>query len=194
MTNTSTASERSDDRIATTEACPACGHKGRQVKRVTLESLLRPERRPDIAEGPYHVCTTPDCETVYFSPDGGATFCRSDLIVRFGLKEASPPRPVCYCFDHSIEGIHDEIRHTGKSTVVASIKTDMQGPACRCEYTNPLGACCLSSVHAVVAEGFRRVGRAAHEDGRAAEEPLTPARGVADCCALKDGGRSAPKA
>ena len=186
MTNITTAFERSDDQIATTEVCPRCGQKGPKVKRVTLESLLCSERRADIAEGQYHVCTTPRCETVYFGPDGGATFARSDLRVRFGLKESGPPRPVCYCFDHSIEGIHDEIRRTGESTVVDSIKADMQGPGCRCEHTNPLGACCLSSVQAVVAEGVSMVGREAApaEASRAAQE---------DCCAVKDGGSFAWK-
>ena len=185
-TKTRTA-EQPGHRIIVTELCPACGQNGRNVQRVTLESLLRPERRADIAAGQYHVCATPGCDTVYFGPDGGETFAKADLGVRFGLKESSPPRPVCYCFDHSIEGIHDEIRRTGESTVVDSIKADLQRAGCRCEYTNPLGTCCLSSVHTVVAEGFRKVGR----EAATAEEPLAPARGVADCCATKDGGRSA---
>ena len=86
--------------------CPSCNRPGRKVKRVTLENLLRADRRADIGDGPYSVCLTPDCDTVYFGAGDASTFVKSDLSVRFGLKETAPPRTVCYCFDHSIEGIH----------------------------------------------------------------------------------------
>lgn len=159
--------------------CPQCGNHGRKVKRVTLESLLRPERRPDISDEQYHVCLTPECETVYFGA-GDAAFGKSDLSVRFGLKESDPPRPVCYCFDHSVEGIHEEIRRTGQSTVLDSIKADMKGPGCRCEQTNPLGGCCLKSVQKVVEQGFKLAGR----------EDTSVRREVGDhedCCASDSG-------
>ncbi len=141
--------------------CPECNQTGRKVKRVTLESLLRPDRRSAIGQAQYYVCTTPGCETVYFAHGNGGVFLKSDLTVRFGLKETSRPRTVCYCFDHTFEETHDEIRRTGRSTVLDSIKEDMKGPGCRCEYTNPLGACCLSTVQAVVEEGFRLAGKPA---------------------------------
>jgi copper chaperone CopZ len=144
--------------------CPSCYRPGRKVKRLTVESLLRPERRAEIADGPYHVCLTPECGTVYFGADGDADFDKSDLAVRFGLKETAPPRPVCYCFDHSIEGIHEEIHRTGQSTVLDSIKAAMKGPGCRCVHTNPMGGCCLKSVQDAVEQGFRLAGR---DDGSA---------------------------
>lgn len=155
--------------------CPQCGNNGSKVRRVTLESLLRPKCREDIGDDPYHVCSTPECGTVYFGADGATAFDKTDLSVRFGLKETAPPRPVCYCFDHSIEEIHEEILQTGLSTVLDSIKTAMKGPGCRCEYTNPMGGCCLRSVQEVVEQGFRLAGR---EDGSAR-------RGLGDredCC------------
>lgn len=172
--------------------CPQCWNKGRNVSRVTLESLLRPQRRADIADGPYHVCLTKDCETVYFGADA-ATFDKSDLIVRFGLKETEPPRPVCYCFDHGIEGIHDEIRRTGRSTVLDRIKAAMKGPGCRCEHTNPLGGCCLKSVQEAVEQWFKLTDRedasVRHGDGDhgagcvsyAAQTELAD-EGREDCC------------
>ncbi len=135
--------------------CPKCNSVGRKVRRTTLESLLRPKRRGDIGAGPYHVCTAPGCQAVYFGAGDDRTFFTSDLVVRFGLKETGPPRPVCYCFDHTIEQIHDEIRRTGRSTVLDSIEADMKKSGCRCDYTNPLGGCCLNTVEQVVQEGFR---------------------------------------
>ncbi len=176
MTTTTTTSEPRGDGIAENDVCPACGKRGRKVKRVTLDSLLRPERRGDIGEDAYYVCTTPRCDRVYFSASNARTFRKSDLAVRFGLKETDAPRPVCYCFDHTIEEIHDEIRRTGASTVVNSIKADMKGPGCRCEYTNPLGGCCLKTVQAAVANAFGAIGN----------EEQAAAAGAADhgdCCA-----------
>ena len=172
---TTTTSEQRDDQTPAKLACPACGEKGRKVKRVTLESLLRPERHDDIGENQYYVCATPRCDTVYFGASNGQTFRKSDLTVRFGLKETDAPRHVCYCFDHTVEEIHDEIRRTGESTVVESIKADMKGPGCRCEYTNPLGGCCLKTVQVAVADALRSLG---------SEEQATAAGAVdyGDCC------------
>jgi len=155
------------------ERCNDCKQLGRKVKRVTLEKLLRPAHRPAIGDGSYHVCVTPACDTVYFN--GERTFGKSDLAVRFGLKETTAPRLVCYCFDHTIEAIHGEIARTAQSTVLASIKADMNGPGCRCSQTNPLGACCLSTVEQVVKQGLRQHGMRTADAGT-----------QSDCCATDD--------
>ncbi len=176
MTTTTTTSEQKGARIAAKEACPNCGERGRKVQRVTLESLLRPDRRADIGEDQYYVCATPRCDTVYFGASNGPTFRKPDLTVRFGLKETDAPRRVCYCFDHTVEEIHDEISRTGESTVVESIKADMKGPGCRCEYTNPLGGCCLKTVQTAVANAFRSIG---HDEQATSAGPVDHG----DCCA-----------
>ena len=150
----STQSDKRRDHIVSHDECPACGKSGRKVKGVTLESLVHPERHAHITEDQYYVCTTPTCDTVYFGPANERSFRKSDLTVRFGLKETDPPRHVCYCFDHTVGEIEDEIRRTGRSTVVQRIKADMSARGCRCEYVNPLGACCLQSVQAAVADAL----------------------------------------
>lgn len=193
---TTTTAEQGGNGPAAKGACPSCGTSGRSVGRVTLESLLRPEHLADIGDGSYHVCPAPECATVYFGADGDANFDKSDLSVRFGLKETAPPRPVCYCFGHSIEGIYAEIRRTGQSTVLDSIKAAMKGPGCRCEYTNPMGGCCLKTVRVVVEQGFRLAGceRASapygvgdHEDCCASDAAATGVADTArdDCCATQ---------
>ena len=154
MTMNSTQSDNRGAHIASNDECPACGNRGRKVKGVTLESLVQSERRADITDDQYYVCTTTPCDTVYFGPANGQPFLKSDLTVRFGLKETDPPRHVCYCFDHTVGEIEDEIRRTGRSTVVERIKADMNAQGCRCEYVNPLGACCLQSVQAAVADAL----------------------------------------
>lgn len=158
MTTSSPTSEKRSDRVASTKVCPTCGKTGRQVDRVTLEHLVLPNRRGDIDDALHYVCATPRCETVYFVGRHAKTFRKSDLTVRFGQKEIDAPRPVCYCFDHTIEEIHDEIHRTGESTIADSIRAEMKGPGCRCEYTNPLGGCCLAAVQAAVADAFRSIG------------------------------------
>jgi len=74
MKTTTTTSEQHGNQTPAKLACPACGEKGRKVKRVTLESLLRPERGGDIGEDQYYVCATLRCDTVYFGASDGQTF------------------------------------------------------------------------------------------------------------------------
>ncbi len=129
--------------------CPACGRPARPVKPTTLNALLREPRRVPSAAS-LRVCENAECDTVYFAEDGSAVFAKSDLKVRFGLKEAGSPRPICYCFNHSIEDIEREFEQHGHATVAEQIQAEMKGPGCRCELTNPLGRCCLASVNDVV--------------------------------------------
>ena len=82
------------------EACPSCGKKGKPVAAVTVKSLVRDHTRVP-ASASYSFCRTADCEVVYFSDQ--ATFTKSDLKVRVGIKESADPIQFCYCFDYSRE-------------------------------------------------------------------------------------------
>jgi len=124
--------------------CPACGGKGKAVKTVTLQSLLKPEPKARIGEHSYLYCGNPECRIVYYA-NHGPTFSTDDMAVRVGVKEKSPPQHVCYCFNHTIEQIEDEVRRTGQSTVLDDIKERMK-VACWCETKSPMGSCCLSTV------------------------------------------------
>lgn len=136
--------------------CPACGSEGKRVKTTTLRSLLRPEKRELIGDSHYFFCGSMGCETVYFTKEGEKTFSTSDLTVRVGIKESAPPRPVCYCFGHSVEEIFDEVERTGKSTVATDIRRRMAEAGCSCETKNPQGACCLGTVESVVRAAYAR--------------------------------------
>lgn len=138
--------------------CPACGAEGKKVKTTTLRSLLRPEKQALIGDSHYFFCGSMGCETVYFSNEGSRTFSTLDMTVRVGIKESAPPRPVCYCFGHSMEKIFDEVERTGKSTVIADIKRRMAEEGCSCETNNPQGACCLGTVEGVVRGAYARLG------------------------------------
>lgn len=159
--------------------CPACGVAGKPVKTLTLRSLLRPEKKMEIADKNYLFCGSPGCDLVYFSEDGSSTFAKNDLTVRVGVKENSPPRPVCYCFDHSIEGIFDEVERTGRSTVVDDIRMRIQEEGCSCETKNPQGGCCLGTVESVARAAHTRFGK--KENGKTAGGNKECC-GPGDCC------------
>lgn len=144
-----TASERG-------EVCPECRREGKRVKRVTLESLLIPSAIGRIGERAYRFCPTPGCEMVYYGSDGSG-FMKNDLTVRVGVKETTAPRPVCYCFEHTVEDIEAQVATTGESTVLDDIKTKLRD-GCWCETKNPQGTCCLSVVSRCIADAKARSG------------------------------------
>jgi CopZ-like zinc binding protein len=125
--------------------CPSCGEKGRPVKSITLQSLLKPEALPRMDDEPYYFCASQECDVVYFGSQGVAPFLKDDLIVRVGIKETIAPRHVCYCFNHTIEEMEEEVRCSGKTTVLEDIKRRMK-TACWCETKSPQGSCCLAAV------------------------------------------------
>lgn len=135
--------------------CPACGAKGKKVKRLTVLALLRPSARARVRDDAHRICLSPSCDTVYF----GRTdrFGRDEVNVRVGQKETAPDRLVCYCFHHTPASIEDEIRRTGRSTVVERIKAEVQAGRCACEATNPEGTCCLGNVGRAVKEATEAV-------------------------------------
>lgn len=160
--------------------CPKCGEKGKGVKTQTLQSLLKPGDQRRIGTARYRFCGSMDCDVVYFGEGREAPiFSKDSVTVRVGIKERTSPRPVCYCFGHSVESIEEELRLTGKSTAVADIKSQMK-TACWCETKSPMGSCCLAVVSKAV---------------KAAEQEMdivSPGTSIADkdCCASADSAPS----
>ena len=157
--------------------CPRCGAPGKPVKPVTLESLLKPDALARAGSGNYRFCPGQRCEVVYFAERNGQVFAKPDLKIRVGIKESVAPRQVCYCFDHTVEEIDQEVRLIGKTTVLDDIKTRMK-EACWCETKNPQGSCCLTTV-------TRCVNAALEQDANPTAQP-TRREMAEDCCALKD--------
>lgn len=76
------------------------------------------------------------------------------LKVPVGIKEKQSPRPVCYCFGHTVESIREEIEQTGRSTVAAAVTERVKAMQCSCELLNPKGSCCLGDVNRIVNAAF----------------------------------------
>jgi len=132
--------------------CPVSGTKGKLVKTVTLRSLLKEEHQERITQGRYRFCDAQGCDVVYFAEDGSHVFTKADLKVRVGVKETDAPRPICYCFNHTVEEIFDEIQRTGTSTIPDEIARRLNTEGCDCARTNPQGSCCLGVVKEFVKE------------------------------------------
>src|SRR3990172_77490 len=96
--------------------CPVAKVPGRRVPLATVRNLLRPDHQGVVDENRWFFCDLPDCDVVYFDASG-KTITKDSLKVRVGVKEKESPRTVCYCFDHTVESIRDEIETAGRSTV-----------------------------------------------------------------------------
>ncbi len=145
--------------------CPSCGKKGKRVGVGTVQALVKDEYasrvqldHPSVCEPTgtgcrpltdntgWRFCDSADCDVVYFAEDHDETFTRSQLRVAVGVKEKTGERPLCYCFDHSVATIKNELQTKGRSDAQDDIRVKMKDPGCRCEMTNPSGSCCLGSV------------------------------------------------
>lgn len=132
------------------EACPCCKRVGKKVPSKTVAALAKRPVKP----GQHYLCLAPECALVYYGP---TVLMKDDLNVRVGFKEADAPHLVCYCFEHSVEEIEDELRRTGTTTIPERIKTKIKAGRCACEVKNPQGTCCLGHVNRAVAEARERV-------------------------------------
>ena len=114
--------------------CPSCDSKGRAVKPVTIESLVIAAARARVGRTDgFRFCAEPSCAVAYFHPETGDRFLRRDVKVRIGQKETTPPRPVCYCFNHTAEEIEDEVARTGTSRIPDQITEKCREGLDRCE-------------------------------------------------------------
>lgn len=157
--------------------CPSCGAKGKPVKPITVETLVAEDAlaRAARADG-FRFCATPSCDVAYFHPEDGHQVARSEVRVRIGQKETTAPRPVCYCFDHTVEEIEADVAATGTSPIAESITAKCRQGLDRCEETNPQGSCCLGNVRRALREAQARIGGPPATAGVSADD-------TESCCA-----------
>ncbi|RMG10140.1 MAG: hypothetical protein D6731_18040 [Planctomycetota bacterium] len=143
--------------------CPECGGPTSAVGETTLRSLLTDAAASSLEDARgFRFCPATGCETVYVQPATGRRFSKADVRVRVGQKESEPPRPVCYCFDHTAEEIEAEVLAHGTSRIAEQIAAKCRQGLQRCAETNPQGRCCLGNVRAVAeAAQLRQAGSSA---------------------------------
>ncbi len=133
--------------------CPRCGQAGRSVSATTLKSLLRPETRLRLRSlAGFQFCATPKCEVAYFGPTARDSVLAAEVRVPIFQKGTAAERLVCYCFQHTVAEIQQEVRAAGTSRIATGIKTKCAQGLDDCEHTNPQGSCCLGNVRRVIRE------------------------------------------
>lgn len=163
--------------------CPACGTKGKTVKPITLESLVSSDVLESLSTTEeFRFCPTRVCGVVYFQPNTGRTISKEALTVRVGQKENAAPRPVCYCFGHTVEEIESDVARTGNTVVLDEIRDKCRQGLDRCEQTNPQGSCCLANVQGVLKKAQAQSGQSTSDDS------ATPP----ECCAVSARHADAP--
>lgn len=128
--------------------CPACGARGRRVKPITLDALVREGTERDDAS--YRFCAKPGCEVAWFGESTGHRIPVSASRVRIGQKEVTADRTLCYCFGYSAADVSEQVARTGTSTIPEVIAEHCRQGEDRCPETNPQGACCLGNVRAAM--------------------------------------------
>ena len=111
--------------------------------------MVKPEFLDAVDKPGFRVCARPNCDVVYFHPDG-ELLRKDDLRVRVGVKETEDPVPLCYCFGFTQAMVAAEIHETGNCTLPQRIAAEVKAGHCACEVRNPQGVCCLGNVAAWV--------------------------------------------
>lgn len=136
--------------ISSKAVCPTNQKVGKTIDTLTLKALLALPLT-QVTHSEYRFCTDPDCPTVYYSIDGEQLFTEAALREQVYQKHPNDDKHlVCYCFQHTIGSIRDEIVKTGSSSVVEQITAGIQAGQCACDIRNPQGDCCLGNVRQVV--------------------------------------------
>lgn len=133
--------------------CPRCGQAGRSVSATTLKSLLCSETQLRLRSvAGFQFCATPKCNVTYFHPTARETVLDAEVRVPIFQKGTAAERLVCYCFQHTVAEIQQEVRATGTSRIATEIKAKCARGLDDCEHTNPQGSCCLGNVQRVIRE------------------------------------------
>ncbi|MFD4820899.1 putative iron-sulfur cluster-binding metallochaperone [Peribacillus butanolivorans] len=128
------------------DLCPSCNVKGKNVKIITLKSMLKPSVLDSLNAGLTHYfCSTKDCDVVYFDT-GKKMYLTSEIKVSVHQKDKSSIVPVCYCFGWTKEKIKEYIKQELSPKPIEHIRKNIKENRCGCEVNNPQGSCCLGNV------------------------------------------------
>jgi hypothetical protein len=127
--------------------CPESGAAGKPVDWLTVAALVEGHVPP---RQDFWLCRDPDCAVVYFG-EQGSLLTAEDLRVAPGFKNGSSGL-VCYCFSHHRDDIARDLSERGETSILESIKKEVQAGNCACEVRNPAGKCCLGEVQRAISE------------------------------------------
>lgn len=141
-----------EERIENDGVCPSCKNKAKNVKLITLKSLLKPSALETLnAKENHYFCSIEDCDVVYFDTNN-KKYLVSDIKVAVHQKEGSLTTPICYCFDWTKEKIKEYVEKGLTLNLVEHIRENIKENRCGCDVNNPQGSCCLGSVTSYIKE------------------------------------------
>ncbi|WP_100332940.1 putative iron-sulfur cluster-binding metallochaperone [Bacillus xiapuensis] len=127
-------------------ACPSCNNKAKNVKLITLKSLLKPTALETLnANVNHYFCLSKECDVVYFDADN-KKYLTSDIKVAVHQKDDYVITPICYCFDWTKEKIKKYVKQELSPNPIEHIRENIKENRCGCEVNNPQGSCCLGNV------------------------------------------------
>jgi bacterioferritin-associated ferredoxin len=135
--------------------CPKCGGIGTLVKNITLRHLVVDGLIEEVGELDYFLCTSKDCDVVYYNKDLGTHFNKNDIKVPIWLKQDANPKYACYCSKVTEEQVISAVVNDNATNIkeVLAITGAMANPSC--ETKNPLGKCCHHIIQDVIDKAMR---------------------------------------
>lgn len=170
--------------------CPVTGTRGRPIPEETVLAMASGMGLEDLRGRRWHYCADLGCDTVYFD-DERRTIEKSQVNVRIGEKETDAPHTVCYCFNHTVEEIEQDIARDGRTEIPGSIKAKVQAGECSCEVMNPKGTCCLGDVATEVKRAMS-LQRGDASNPTTSDDSCSATAVDEACCTVPGGASTAP--
>lgn len=139
----------------TTAPCPKCSQNAHKVGKQTLYFLLTHPFNKHLIGEQYYFCSNPDCEVVYFCPEG-SSYTQAQVRIKVGQKSKAPDRTICYCYDLNAEQFQHELNELGDSPSKNFIVECTRDKQCQCESHNPSGKCCLKDLNALASSSHNK--------------------------------------
>lgn len=132
--------------------CPSCKNKSKNMKLITIKSMLKPFALETLnAKENHYFCSTKDCDVVYFDSNN-KVYLVPDINVAVHQKDDSPTTPICYCFDWTKEKIKEYVEKGLTPNPIEHIRENIKEQRCGCDVNNPQGGCCLANVTSYIKE------------------------------------------
>src|SRR5262245_57713849 len=106
------STDTSDSLTVLPAACPTNHKVGKAADTLILKAMLSIPLTQVVSDS-YFFCPDPTCPTVYYSRDGQQLFTESHLREKVYQKHPTDETVmVCYCFQHTLGSIRDEMSKT----------------------------------------------------------------------------------
>ncbi|MEG0385131.1 MAG: (2Fe-2S)-binding protein [Solibacillus sp.] len=126
--------------------CPTCNNKAKNVKLITLKSILKPTALETLnANVNHYFCSSKECDVVYFDADN-KKYLTTDIKVAVHQKDDHVTTSICYCFDWTKEKLEKYVKQELFPNPIEHIRENIKENRCGCEINNPQGSCCLGNV------------------------------------------------